>query len=682
MERIQSRQPVLSILIALSALVFLVAISIFFLSPDKKPLANEVIIDFEEENGEIFYVYKTEDEVEPLPNELVERRTPISRAVALPDGDIKVLIDVSAPKYYEDERGRWWYVGYATTSKERFDSMRVSRASPLEKVLAWITPVAYAATEFLTSGTSWSTPGDWNNSDNSIECIGAGGNGAAGADGASGGGGGGGAYARVTNITLSGSIDYVVASGGSGSDTYFNGAASSTASISCAGGKNASGLTAGAGGSTADSTGTTEYAGGTGGVGQSSTSNRNSGGGGGSAGPTGAGQNGGASSASAGDGGAGGGGSNGGSSTAGTNGADSTTGRDGGHGTSGAGGGTGGADGASGSDGTVGGGGGGSGRPNSNDDKGGNGGCDTAFDATHGACGGGGGGGGSTSFGADGGNGGTYGGGGAGGGKDADGDLTHGTAGTGGAGLIVITYTPGADTTAPSPDPMTFATAPNDASASSVTMIATTATDSSSPVEYLFGFFACASNGGTGGTASSWQSSATYTDSGLQPNQCYGYKVEARDSVGNRTASSSQSEAYTAANVPGAPTLGSATVSTLTLTHDANSNPSSNPTTSFAVQITATSPTDATWLDQYVDASGNPSASAVWLTDSQLDGLVITGLEASTSYSAQSKARNASSEETALSSAGTTSTSAAAAGSTSVSRLLGGVRLIGGVRFR
>lgn len=152
----------------------------------------------------------------------------------------------------------------------------------------WFVPLSAHASiiTFLTSGTSYTTPSDWNNNNNSIECIGSGGGGGAHDNG--GGGGGGGVYARISNLTLSGSIAYVVATS---LDIYFNGAASSTASISCASGKAGSGTTNGAGGLTANSTGTTKFAGGSGG----------GGGAGGSGGTTAAGSNG-----AAGAGGAGG----------------------------------------------------------------------------------------------------------------------------------------------------------------------------------------------------------------------------------------------------------------------------------------------------------------------------------------------------------------------------------------
>jgi pectate lyase len=78
------------------------------------------------------------------------------------------------------------------------------------------------------------------------------------------------------------------------------------------------------------------------------------------------------------------------------------------------------------------------------------------------------------------------------------------------------------DSTAPSPDPMTFAVAPQGVSISSISMVATTATDSSG-VEY---FFHCTT---AGGHDSGWQDSTSYVDTGLTDNTTYTYQVKARD---------------------------------------------------------------------------------------------------------------------------------------------------------
>lgn len=80
----------------------------------------------------------------------------------------------------------------------------------------------------LTSGTSWSVPADWDDSNNSIHCIGGGVDGVAGQGGNGSGfngqrGGGGGAYSTISNLNLTpgGSVTYAVGTRGAstGGDT-------------------------------------------------------------------------------------------------------------------------------------------------------------------------------------------------------------------------------------------------------------------------------------------------------------------------------------------------------------------------------------------------------------------------------------------------------------------------------
>jgi hypothetical protein len=90
---------------------------------------------------------------------------------------------------------------------------------------------------------------------------------------------------------------------------------------------------------------------------------------------------------------------------------------------------------------------------------------------------------------------------------------------------------PPPDNTPPTPDPMTWATVPYATSSSSIAMVATTATDISG-VEYYFD----ETSGNAGGSDSAWQSSTSYTDTGLSPSTQYTYKVQARDSSVNHNA--------------------------------------------------------------------------------------------------------------------------------------------------
>jgi len=164
----------------------------------------------------------------------------------------------------------------------------------------------------LTSGTSFTTPGDWNNASNFIYLIGGGGGGSgavytstAPVTAVGGAGGGGGGYTLLTNQTLSGAISYAIgavgaagggntgtgvrtSTGGTGGTTTWNTTNTAT------GGTGGTVSTAGPV-STGGTGGTGTYTGGTGGVGGTTTAanSKAGGGGGGSAGVNGNGANGG-----------------------------------------------------------------------------------------------------------------------------------------------------------------------------------------------------------------------------------------------------------------------------------------------------------------------------------------------------------------------------------------------------
>ncbi len=314
---------------------------------------------------------------------------------------------------------------------------------------AWAAPVQI----ILTSGATWTVPPAWDNTNNTIEAIGAGGNGAPGLNNTyAGAGGGGGEYRQAVNVSLTpnSTVDINIPSGGAGSAT--DGAwlknSGGTIQIEAKNGGNASGATAGTGG-TGGTGSALNFDGGAGGSGGSGNNNDSAGGGGGSAGPNGTGKAGGNGVGATSYGGGGGGGSNGGSSTAGVT-PTGVPGGNGGNNTSGIGGGSGGSsrnsnDAVSGNSG--GGGGGGSQSTGSTPSIGGDGSVQDLWDTGVGPSGGGGGGGGCGGTGCTvshlGGAGGAYGGGAGGCGMSG----SHAAANcpstpTGGQGIIVITYTP------------------------------------------------------------------------------------------------------------------------------------------------------------------------------------------------------------------------------------------------
>jgi hypothetical protein len=202
----------------------------------------------------------------------------------------------------------------------------------------------------LTTGTSFTTPGDWNNASNFIYLIGGGGGGAGCVNStdtpansrAGGAGGGGGGFTLLTNQTISGAVAYAI--GAAGANGSGNSGAGTRTSTGGTGGtttwNTTNTATGGTGGvastllpsSTGGIGGTGTYTGGTGGIGGVIVANSrvSGGGGGGAAGVNGNGGNGGngngnttitAGDESAGGGGGNGGGTPGGNGVAGTSGA-------------------------------------------------------------------------------------------------------------------------------------------------------------------------------------------------------------------------------------------------------------------------------------------------------------------------------------------------------------------------
>src|SRR3989344_5177773 len=307
--------------------------------------------------------------------------------------------------------------------------------------------VAQTVQTYLTSGTSWTVPSEWNSSNNSIEVIGGGGGGGTSNGSSAGTGGGGGGYSKVTNqsLTPGASVTYAVGAGGAastaGGDTYFCNSTSNCASIS--GTAVVVGVTGGGAGGAyptpgigqdggAGGTGgpvfvaSTTYSGGSGGGYQSA--GYAGGGGGGAGGPNGTGAAGGFGGGTNGSSASGGGGGGSGGGSAGSTGATSLGGA-GGNNSSATGGGSAGSAGSNG-----GGGGGGSGPAGAKGTSG----AGIEWDGTHGS--GGGGGGGPAGGNITGGAGALYGAGG-GGGSCGTGGCGSGGAGGGGApGIVVIKY--------------------------------------------------------------------------------------------------------------------------------------------------------------------------------------------------------------------------------------------------
>jgi hypothetical protein len=101
------------------------------------------------------------------------------------------------------------------------------------------------------------------------------------------------------------------------------------------------------------------------------------------------------------------------------------------------------------------------------------------------------------------------------------------------------------DTTKPTPNPMSFAVVPYANSETSISMVATAASDAAG-VEYLF----TETSGNPGGDSSGWQGSPTYVDNGLTTGLVYTYTVTARDLSSNQNATAPSGPASATAETP------------------------------------------------------------------------------------------------------------------------------------
>lgn len=195
------------------------------------------------------------------------------------------------------------------------------------------------------------------------------------------------------------------------------------------------------------------------------------------------------------------------------------------------------------------------------------------------------------------------------------------------------------DSTPPTPNPMTWATAPYATSTTAIQMVATTATDAiSPPVQYWFE---------RTGSNSGWVSSPSYGETGLSPNTRYGYTVQARDSYWppNVTAASSTGNVYTLMPTPQGCTASNVTATTVDLS------------------LIGTLPnltSGSSGILFYSPTPGGNGGINEWI---QTTTDQATGLTPNTVYTFQVKARNGDAIETAWgATAATVRTRAAAPG--------------------
>jgi autotransporter-associated beta strand protein len=197
------------------------------------------------------------------------------------------------------------------------------------------------------------------------------------------------------------------------------------------------------------------------------------------------------------------------------------------------------------------------------------------------------------------------------------------------------------DTTAPSPDPMSFAGAPTASGETSITMTAATATDPSG-VEY---FFECST---VGGNNSLWQDRPTYTDTALTAGTEYTYRVRARDKSVTQTATgwSGTASATTALPDTTAPTPDPMSFS---------SPPAALGSTS--ITMTAATATDPSGVEYFFECTAGGGQNSLWQdAATYIDTELPAGVEYTYHVRARDKSTNQNATDWSAQAVATTST--------------------------
>ncbi|MGD0350993.1 MAG: hypothetical protein ABSB84_11885 [Verrucomicrobiota bacterium] len=178
------------------------------------------------------------------------------------------------------------------------------------------------------------------------------------------------------------------------------------------------------------------------------------------------------------------------------------------------------------------------------------------------------------------------------------------------------------DTTPPTPNPSTWATAPYATGTTSISMTATTASDPSGVQYYIH----CLT---TGGHDSGWQASPTYVDTGLSPNTTYTYQVMTRDNSPNQNQGSYSASA-------------AATTQQTVDTTPPTPNPSTWATVPYAtgttsISMTATTASDPSGVQYYFHCLTTGGHDSGWQASPTY---VDTGLSPNTTYTYQVMTRD------------------------------------------
>ena len=200
---------------------------------------------------------------------------------------------------------------------------------------------------------------------------------------------------------------------------------------------------------------------------------------------------------------------------------------------------------------------------------------------------------------------------------------------SGATGTFTLTVVGPADTMPPTPNPMTFATAPTPNGVTPTTaidMVASVASDPTTPIKYAFDANTGPAYPGAGSRG--WGAGRTYSDADLTPNTTYVYRAKARDGLLNETSPSADGSATTYIETPAGVSFGTVTSNSIEL----------NATGTLTNLTVGTS-------GAYFDSTtpGGDGGINAWV---QVSTDQATGLSPDTSYTFQVKARNRNSVET------------------------------------
>lgn len=156
-------------------------------------------------------------------------------------------------------------------------------------------------------------------------------------------------------------------------------------------------------------------------------------------------------------------------------------------------------------------------------------------------------------------------------------------------------------------------------------------------------FFDCEDDGGDTGL-NEWVKVTTDTATNLTPNTVYAFRARARNRLAVETLGFSPSNSVTTlAAVPAAPALANPSSVSMKINPDGGANPGY---TELSIRCVATSPFDANWDGQFVDAAGMPTAAAVWQADTTWGNKAALGMQSNTQYTFVVRARNLNNVET------------------------------------